>query len=189
MLKLGSKNQAILFAEIVSIFDTPHESIEKSAFYTLVMFNIGSISHTQMVGCIINMLPYSLFPHVESFIQCVLERFTIDYKLANLKELFHLCRFSILDFWFSESAGVQILLPEIWKVSLFGFDTFLEFTEEYSVELAGFYFSKSSKFPYMMNFLKENTSKNESELLEESLHLVFPLSYTSGGIMDKLAFR
>lgn len=186
MLKVGSKNQAILFAEIVSIFDTPHESIEKSAFYTLVMFNIGSISHTQMVGCIINMLPYALFPHVESFIQCVLERFTIDYKLANLKELFHLCRFSILDFWFTESAGVQILLPEIWKVSLFGFDTFLEFTEEYSVELAGFYFSKSSKFPYMMNFLKENTSKNESELLEESLHLVFPLSYISGGIMDKL---
>ncbi|AMD20463.1 HDL281Wp [Eremothecium sinecaudum] len=185
IIKLGLRNQNIIFTEIMGLFDTPQENGETAAFYSLVLANLGSISHMHLSNAITHLLPHLVYDVVNHYADSFMEIVIRAHKLNNSQELFHVCRFDILNNWCINSAGQNGFMTNIWNFGLFKFKDMEYFVSLYRDELMAFYFSKISPYNYLRTLLGFSDGK-VPPLLERSLRYAIPLAYMEGGIGDSI---
>ncbi|AAS54204.1 AGL287Wp [Eremothecium gossypii ATCC 10895] len=184
VVRLGLKNQSIIFSEFAGLFDPPQRDAETAAYYSLTLAGLGTISHMHLSNAILHVLPNLQHKHVSQYALSFLKSVAGFHKLSGIRALFHLCRFEILDIWSNKCAGLRDFSP-IWNTAIFQFESFEQFINEYKHEVAAYYFAKLSPYHYLKSTLV-NDDKELPQLLEISLQYAIPLAYIPGGIGDAI---
>ncbi|AGO13593.1 AaceriAGL287Wp [[Ashbya] aceris (nom. inval.)] len=184
VVRLGLKNQNIIFSEFAGLFDPPQQDAETAAYYSLSLSGLGTISHMHLSNAILHILPNLQHKHVSQYALSFLKSVASFHKLPGIRALFHICRFEILDTWSNECAAFREFSP-IWNISIFQFENFEEFINAYKYEVAAFYFAKLSPYHYLKSILVKDDTELP-HLLEMSLQYAIPLAYMPGGIGDAI---
>lgn len=178
MAKISGKNQSIVFSELSETF-RDDLSVERQAFHFMILSRIGSSSRSQLIKCTLQILNIGRISISATYVKSSLDALALSNKMKNTKELFHLLRFDIINYWYESSIRNQDSSFDFWNVSLFGFATIPDFLNQYSKEVSGSHFSKEVALSFVPQGLIDATGKDEKILLEQCLHLSIPLSYIS----------
>lgn len=186
MCTVSIKNKNIILSEIKALFDTPQQSIEMSAFYSLGMSKLSLVSYSNLIFAIEDMVAYASFEHTRAYIIRAMQEMALHLDLRHLTEVFHICRYDVLRLWCGKITSQDNSLKEQWDIGLFGFEDLYEFMSMYSSELTAAYFSTSPNSSQILEELINVTNKSETQLLLDSYHLSVPLSFVEGGIGDAI---
>ncbi|CCD25219.1 DNA-binding protein kinase TEL1 NDAI_0E04020 [Naumovozyma dairenensis CBS 421] len=178
---VGYKNLSIILSELTNVYETPQQSIEMSAIYSLAMSKIGTVSYTTLIYTLEDLLSYSKFSHTRCYISGALQIITKAMGLKDVQALFERCKFDLFLFWCNKS-GAEMASEIDWDIELFGFHDLIPFIGRYSCELSAIYFSQGLNIPVLLTKLVEITKSNESQLLTQSIHLSIPLSFAPNGV-------
>lgn len=186
MCTVSSKNRDIILSEFKALLDTPQQSIEMSAFYSLGMFKLSLVSYSNLIFAIEDMVAYASFEHTRAYIIPAMQEMALHLGLRHLTELFHICRYDILRLWCGKITSQDIILKEQWDIELFGFENLYDFMRIYTSELTAAYFSTSPNSSRILEEVKSIIDKSDMQLLLDSYHLSVPLSFVEGGIGDAI---
>ncbi|CUS21518.1 LAQU0S03e04412g1_1 [Lachancea quebecensis] len=178
MARISANNQNIVFSELSETF-RDSLSVERQVFHFMILSRIGSSSRPQLIKCALQILNIGRNSICAAYVKSSLEALAFSNKMKDTKELFHLLRFDVIDYWYESSISNQDSSFFSWGVSLFGFATVPEFLKQYSKEVSGTHFSKRIALSFVLQELINATGKDKKALLESSLHLSIPLSYIS----------
>ena len=179
MESISFKNEKIMFMELVNTLDTPQKSLESSAFYSVTLADISGASYATLVASLRDMLGYLRYGHTKFYVLQALERIKTQKRLASLHELFDMCKFDILNYWFSQPGGELSSL-----IDLFGFENIASFFEKYSTEMGAFYFATGSNNELVSRSLHSLGLESERDILTKSYPLAIPLAFVGENIGD-----
>ena len=179
METISFKNEKIMFMELVNTFETPQKSLESSAFYSMTLADVSGVSYATLVASIRDMLGYLRYGHTKFYVLQALERIKTQKRLTSLHELFDICKFDILNYWFSQPSGELYSL-----IDLFGFEDIASFFEKYSMELGAFYFATGSNNELVSRSLHSLGLESECDILKKSYPMAIPLAFVGENIGD-----
>lgn len=180
MTKVSIKNQQIVFSEICALVDTPQQSLEMSALYSLTMSKLSLASYLNMSLGIRDAMQYTQFSHTRVYIASALKKMASSAGLSGTTQLFEVFKFDVLSLWFDRSNTGGETAYSLWDFDIFGFPNLSHFIQAHIPELSALYFSKEKK-PDILGQLKASTGQTEKQLLLKYYYLVVPLSFIPGG--------
>lgn len=183
--KLSVKNQVALFDELMRQYPVPQQTIECSAFYTFLCATISSFNDFYLNITICHMLSNTTSRHLLHYIERCLDLITTANKFQTKKELFQRCKFAIFKYWVEKSSSLNAFDDKVWEVGIFeyNFDSFLH---EYRKEIAAFSFALNFNCSLIIESLCQSSGLKAEQLMNESLHLMIPLSFTRDGAMNAI---
>lgn len=186
------KNQRIIFLEIKDLFEPPQQTIEYASFYTLTMLRFALLSYSNLVLALENMISSSAFEHTRAYIITALEIITEKLRLSSLRDLFDLCKFDLLSFWFSYGGNLlddynNDLHGSRWDINLFGFESLEEFEKVHYSDLAAFLFSRNDKNLSLIQQIKDVMGKSREQLFFDSYYKAIPLSHVEEGLQNSMS--
>ncbi|SMN21300.1 similar to Saccharomyces cerevisiae YBL088C TEL1 Protein kinase primarily involved in telomere length regulation [Maudiozyma saulgeensis] len=176
------KNQNIFLKEIIKVFSVPQQSIEIAACYTLTLIHMTSISYTILVQCLLDMLSYQQYYHVEYFIHHAFDLITKSWKMETALELFDMCKLELLSNWIKGISKSDSTSIYQWDITAFGFSDIDHVYIKYSREIGAIYMSSGSNCKDVLDRLLKNGSKDEADILTRSLFLAIPLAFVEDNI-------
>ncbi|SCU95317.1 LAME_0F11672g1_1 [Lachancea meyersii CBS 8951] len=186
LAQISFKNQSIVFAEIADIFKPSTNSIEVPAFHAMILSKVDAAATCQAVLSALEMMSFRNDQLTLFYGKRCFDTLALSNGLASKQDLFHLCRFDVIEYWYQKSLGNPSAAFDTWQIHAFEFESLDIFLKESVMELSAIYFSHKTKLDFFIKRLGEVNGQKETGLLENCLQLALPLCHAIAKRPDEL---
>lgn len=171
--------QIEVYSSFVGSFNSPQQSIEKTAMFCSFMLAISQSSDSITIACICNLLQLSKFNKIYSYIKSAIAGITAKIGLKNTTTLFLNFKEVLLKCWM----GFGIPITD-FPYSLFGFNSVTQFYRKCYKEIIALALAYDNL--NIVSLISKSISMKESSITNDSMALSISLSWTKGGIRNKV---
>ncbi|ANZ74706.1 BA75_01719T0 [Komagataella pastoris] len=179
LTKIPYKEQQEYFGKLEKVFETPQETVERSATYCLFLSSLSVSSDDMLPHVLHSLLGLSSFAHVKCYLPSAFKLISNLGNETSIKHLFSKINLKMFKLWVEKGISFRKIL-----FGLLGFKSLKDFLRTNMKEIAAVYLSKNKVQD--LTELTNTSGISIQDLVRESFPLSIALSFTSGGVRDEI---
>jgi ataxia telangiectasia mutated family protein len=173
------QNRFELYTAFIKSFKNPQRTVESAATFCYFMTCLSGAAETLIIVIICNLLELSTYPQMKTYLSHAVNQITRINRIKDAHHLFWNFKEVFLKCW--ESFEISI---EKFPFELFGFDSMDDFYLRTYKEISAL--SLSYNHIEILKDIAKVVDMKESSLVHDSMSLSITLSWSKGGIKNKV---